>query len=530
MNNNSNNNIPIAQATPATNTNVPSSYETNNNIIPGVISRSEKVTCCADCLHIYSIINEKVALGSLVLSFFFCLSDGRHMRGYTYFLFSQIFGSIVSILLNLNISPAESPRSAIKRYYVSGIATGWQIALTTSFIFFQLALLYDYSEKCTTFKTIDERIFNFAFAYNCDGTYLTLAEIFVFGPITIFRIIGLITQVSKCCLHRNKRRMNTNNNNNDNNAMYQSQFSAPLVGHIMRIDDPEIPVATAGTNRTSNDNNNNNTSSSFVNDILYPHTIVAVNDVPRKHSRKILVLAIIAFWILFIGTSITFFMNDYAEMDGGNCPVVNKTLIPYQINGTTGGTTITSMIFRSKPAKGVEVDHCGWTRWGDQSTCVKYPFNYTYFGQEIMGEAVADRLLPAGGIFSGGTETADNETGSCQTMLGLFSCATYSSRSGDFITLVKNGEIHMNVCPDWCSSLFNACSNTWCDGLKNAEECCNSLNPDPNLYGNADGTWVKMKENKNMPNNGWYSKGHRMMIPSFNLVLILICMLTGMMV
>ena len=139
MNNNSNNNIPIAQATPATNTNVPSAYETNNNnIIPGVISRSEKVTCCADCLHIYSIINEKVALGSLVLSFLFCLSDGRHMRGYTYFLFSQIFGSIVSILLNLNISPAESPRSAIKRYYVSGIATGWQIALTTSFIFFNL--------------------------------------------------------------------------------------------------------------------------------------------------------------------------------------------------------------------------------------------------------------------------------------------------------------------------------------------------------------------------------------------------------
>ena len=41
---------------------------------------------------------------------------------------------------------------------------------------------------------------------------------------------------------------------------------------------------------------------------------------------------------------------------------------------------------------------------------------------------------------------------------------------------------------------------------------------------------TKMKENKNMPNNGCYSKGHRMMIPSFNLVLILICMLTGMMV
>ena len=92
---NNNNNIPIAQATPATNTNVPSSYETNNNIIPGVISRSEKVTCCADCLHIYSIINEKVALGSLVLSFLFCLSDGRHMRGYTYVFYYDVSNILI---------------------------------------------------------------------------------------------------------------------------------------------------------------------------------------------------------------------------------------------------------------------------------------------------------------------------------------------------------------------------------------------------------------------------------------------------
>ena len=88
-----------------------------------------------------------------------------------------------------------------------------------------------------------------------------------------------------------------------------------------------------------------------------------------------------------------------------------------------------------------------------------------------MGEAVADRFL--NNLNSDG----NNESDSCSTMLGLFSCATYSPNAGNFITLVKNGEIHMNVCPDWCSRLFHACSTTMCDSKDTAEECCNTLNP-----------------------------------------------------
>ena len=129
-------------------------------------------------------------------------------------------------------------------------------------------------------------------------------------------------------------------------------------------------------------------------------------------------------------------------------------------------------------------------------------------------------------IFGGGSESFDNETGSCEEMLGLFSCATYSAKAGDFITVVKNGEIHLNVCPGWCSRLFRACSTSWCDGMDTAEQCCKSLNPSSAGPATGPGTWATMKEDTSKPNNGCYSNAHYE-VPSSHLWLLVVASLVA---
>jgi hypothetical protein len=472
------------------------------------LGSNRKGCCCTtECLLVYSIVNEKITMAALLLASIFFLSDGLLMRGYTYFLGTQLLGSGVSLVLSVRAASTSNP---IKRYYLGGIAAGVHVGLTLTFIVFELVLSYDYSEKCTLFKTIDERVFNFAFAYNCDGVLLKLAAIFAFLPLTIFRVLGSWANISKCCMYRNKGSMTF--------EPQEATSFTPLV---------EDPVAVV---ENPNDRGDvmagavqERPRESFVDDLLSPQTIVSVTDVPRRHSRKVFSFALGACSLVSASIAYSFFVNDFSEAEG-SCPVVNLTFPAY--NGSIGGTDITPLIFRAKPATGVEVDHCGWRRWGNQGTCVRYPFNYTYFGQSEMGEAVADRLLPGSGIFGGGSESFDNETGSCEEMLGLFSCATYSAKAGDFITVVKNGEIHLNVCPGWCSRLFRACSTSWCDGMDTAEQCCKSLNPSSAGPATGPGTWATMKEDTSKPNNGCYSNAHYE-VPSSHLWLLVVASLVA---
>ncbi len=457
--------------------------------------------CCSTCLWFYSIFNERYLMVNLLISCLFCLSDGRIMKGYMFFLLLQVLGSMVIILLNFKIL---SDISSIQKYYLSGIVTGLSFGLAFSFVAFQLALGYDYMEKCTYFKPVNERSFNFAFAYNCDGAYLTLAQIFGFFPITIMRILGWIAETTKCCLHRTK-------GGDHFEPIANVRHSSQSMGTTFNNN---------GNNYVNNEQNGSRSRESFVDDIFSPGQIVAVLDIPRRHSGKVCCRGLLSFLLIVIATISTFFINDYAETKG-SCPVVNVTMSPYNDEDNAGGTAITSLIFRSKPAIGVEVDHCGWRRWGSQGTCVKYPFNYTYFGQPVMGEAVADRLLTGLNFNSAGSNESVANHNACSNMLGLFSCATYSPKAGNFITLVKNGEIHMNVCPDWCYRLFHACSTTWCDTKNTAEECCNTLNPSTYYSIGAEGTWVTMAENKSKPGNGCYSAGHHN-APSMSVWLFLV--------
>jgi hypothetical protein len=352
----------------------------------------------------------------LLFSFLFCLANGRNMRGYTWFLWSQILGSAIQILLNWREAPSR------EKYCLTGFGAGLHLGLTCAFAAFHFALVYDFAEKCQQFKSIEDRTFNFAFAYNCDDSYLAVAEMVVFVPIMVLRVVGLLVEASKCLAFRVK----------------ETDAVTPLVS---------APGAT-------------------------------------QRSCGPAVYAFLAFVIAIAASVPTFFINDYSEVEG-SCPIVNLTL-----TGKHGGAA--ASLFRAKPAKGVELKECGWRRWQKLGTCVKYPFNYTNFGATSMSDVTVGQYIPP---------FDSNDTDPCDTMLGLFSCATHSGRAGDYINYVKGEEIHMNVCPDWCDRLFRACSKSRCKQADTAEECCKSLS--------SSNRAVNMVKDTSKPNNGCYSKAHQ---------------------
>ena len=381
---------------------------------------------CAACLISWSTCNEVTAIVFLLLSFLFCLANGRSMVGYTVFLSSQILGSAAHYYLSLYEYKED-------HFTVRTVATCLQLGLTCAFAAFQFALVHDYEEKCNQFKSIEDRTFNFAFAYNCDGVYLALAQIFVLLPITVCRGLGSLIEFPKCCYSKKNTRRDT----------------PAAVAIIDNNEDPQNsePLRFSGSAAAA------------------------------KCSVQPAFLGCATFAIVLAATVPSFYINNYAEIEA-SCPAGNVT---------------SPSLFRAKPAKGVELKECGWRRWEGHGTCVKYPFNPTNFGATTMESVRVGKW----------TQYSYNYTDPCDVMLGLFSCAIHSGRSGDFITHVEGLNVEMNVCPDWCDRVFEACGGMDKRPLgrhfDTAEKFCKNL-------GSANRA-VDVTEDVSKPNNGCYNKG-----------------------
>jgi hypothetical protein len=381
-----------------------------------------------------------------VLSLWFFQTGNHSASGYWYFLFSQLVGSVLNMAMIKRLRLTGSPSV---RHYTSAVMAGLQLGLTVAAAAFICVLGYDYTEKCSWYKPIESRVFNSAFAFSCNSIWVYLAMGLYCVPLLVTRCFALQGATSEW------RRFQ------ESNRTFASTLAAPLnPSETEELSDKKESVEKLNTFGQSDD----------------------------KTSR---VCWGVAFFVLATVTP-SFFVKDY-EIVGGSCPVVGKTLPPFSSTEHRGGTDITHVMFREKPAKGVEVNECKWRAW-QGGTCVKYPFDPKYF-EDNRGEVVPERHESF--LFSN-----TNSSDECDTVIGLLNCAIYSPRAGKFVYKVTAERIGMRLCSEWCNEVFDACRSSRCKGTKTPEDCCDFVS----RYGV---TVVAQNSTE------CYSQGHHIIPPRF---------------
>ena len=390
---------------------------------------------------VFSIGPDIIAIIWTVFSLWLFLTGNNFASGYWYFLASQLVGSVLNIALAKRLHLTGSPSA---RHSTSGVMTGLQLGLTVAAAAFICVIGYDYMEKCSWYKPIESRVFNAAFAFSCNSIWVYLTILFYCVPLLVTRYFALQGAASEW------RRCQESN-----------RTLAPTL---------MVPLCPSETETLSDEK----------------ESAEEVNAFDESNGKTSTMCWGVAF-IVLAALVPSFFIKDY-EIVGGSCPVVGKTLPPFSSTENRGGTNITHVMFREKPAKGVEINECKWRTW-DGGTCVKYPFDPKYFGYN-REEVVPDRH--ASHFFY-------NMTGGCGDIIGLLNCAIYSPRAGKFVYEVTKEQIGMRLCSDWCNEVFVACRSSRCIG-KTPERCCQSVS-------GYDVTVVAQ-------NNGeCYSQGHHTIPP-----------------
>ena len=388
----------------------------------------------------FSIGPDTIAIIWTVFSLWFFQTDNKFASGYWYFLASQLVGSVLNIALAKRLHLKGSPSA---RHSTSGVMTGLQLGLTVAAAAFICVMGYDYMEKCYWYKPIESRVFNAAFAFSCNRIWVYLAILFYCVPLLVtryFALQGAASEWRRC-----------------------QESSRTLAPTLM------VPLCPSETETLSDEKESGE----------------EVNAFDEPNGKTSTMCWGVAF-IVLAALVPSFFIKDY-KIVGGSCPVVGKTLPPFSSTENRGGTNITHVMFREKPAKGVEINECKWRTW-DGGTCVKYPFDPKYFGdnrEEVVPDRHADILY--------------NMSGGCKAIIGLFNCAIYSPRAGKFVYEVTREQIGMRVCSDWCNEVFVACRSSRCIGMR-PELCCK-------MASGYDVTVVAQ-------NNGeCYSQGHHTIPP-----------------
>ena len=320
--------------------------------------------------------------------------------------------------------------------YTSGVMTGLQLGLTVAAAAFICVLGYDYIEKCSWYKPIESRVFNSAFAFSCNSVWVYVTIILYCVPLLVtrcFALQGAASEWRRC---------------QESNRTFEEL-----------VDKKEC--------------------------------VEELNTFDESNGKTSRVCWGVAF-LVFAAVTPSFCIKDFEEVDG-SCPVVGKTLPPFSSTEHRGGTDITHVMFREKPAKGVEVNECKWRTW-QGGTCVKYPFDPKYF-EDNRGEVVPERHESF--LFSN-----TNSSDECDTVIGLLNCAIYSPRAGKFVYKVTAERIGMRLCSEWCNEVFDACRSSRCKGTKTPEDCCDFVS----RYGV---TVVAQNSTE------CYSQGHHIIPPRF---------------
>ena len=200
--------------------------------------------------------------------------------------------------------------------YTSGVMTGLQLGLTVAAAAFICVLGYDYIEKCSWYKPIESRVFNSAFAFSCNSVWVYVTIILYCVPLLVtrcFALQGAASEWRRC---------------QESNRTFEEL-----------VDKKEC--------------------------------VEELNTFDESNGKTSRVCWGVAF-LVFAAVTPSFCIKDFEEVDG-SCPVVGKTLPPFSSTEYRGGTNITHVMFREKPAKGVEINECKWRTW-QGGTCVKYPF------------------------------------------------------------------------------------------------------------------------------------------------------------